>query len=280
MQNVTEKAGDDLPEAASDVTAATTDVEDINDGPDELAEAVGADKAPGRKRKPRSRERGPSKRHAMPLPKPGSGLMKHENRRREKVLSELDEDMKALGLDVRPTKVTHAYLADLRRARERPITHEVFAMVCDAVADGHMLHDALAIHDISPLSWRDAACAPERAKLWREAQRAGALTIMARCYNHVQRLAVERPNIAGIHQTYMRVAAVFAKALDNPVWGDRVEVDARHLVINTNLPLGAAAIPGQFDITIAPPSSTPGALRHEPRPLTIDLSPDPEEDDA
>lgn len=194
---------------------------------------------------------------------------RHEKINRE--VANAEKSQTEVGAQLPVPAITKGYLDDLRRARETPITHYVFDEVCDLVAHGHSLMDALSVRGLSLLQWRKCCLGGERAKKWRDTRQAYAQVVMFNAYEHAHDCARRYPGNPGILAAYLKVAERVAKAMDQQTWGDKVNIEARHLVLNTNLPVGAGAVPGSFTVTMRnpnpdPASAQPGGLAPHPLP--------------
>lgn len=115
------------------------------------------------------------------------------------------------------------------------ITAATLDEVLDDFIQGTDLRKALGCREIKIRSFYRCITAPWAATLWSEAQKAFALFAMIDVYQRAKAVANAAPSNPIAIATLGKVTHSLAKAFDNAVWGDKVQVDAKQLVIVTNL---------------------------------------------
>lgn len=117
----------------------------------------------------------------------------------------------------------------------RALTNDTFDEVCFSFATGRSLSSILNHRKIDPNTWWSSVRnRPGFADKWRQAGKDAAFMMMDEVRETALRQARARPSPATLTVLFKATQAV-AQALDNGMWGDKVQVSAQSLVINTNL---------------------------------------------
>lgn len=149
--------------------------------------------------------------------------------------------MAAQGEAHRPKQGSRRALAQLKRPMARVIFDEDCEPVLQAFAAGEFLTRAVKRHRLDWFAFRRfMATTPERAAQMAEAERMHAWHLMEKALFTADGL-LKKSKSVGALMAYYRIARDWGKALDNQRWGDKVEVAARALLINTNVGADASA---------------------------------------
>ena len=143
--------------------------------------------------------------------------------------------MAAQGEAHRPKAGSKRALAQLERPMARVIYDEDCDPVLDEFANGELLTRAVRRHRLDWFAFRRFInSTPERAARMAEAERMHAWKLMEKSLFTADGLLKKNKTVASL-MAYYRIARDWGKALDNQRWGEKVEVAARALVINTNV---------------------------------------------